>query len=486
MKSETALDNLIEEMRSKGNLPALNDTVLEISRLAKNSESSAPDLAAVIMRDCGLASNLLAAVNSSYYAPRFPIKTISSAVTYIGFEKVYLLSLGLGLFRHTMETLQARNLLKLYATSYFSGTLAMSLAEVYGHASPEEIFIAGLLYRLPGLSLANTFPQHFLDMQSRINERGMTLNQACLDVFQVRYDDICDAVLAIYHLPEDVERVINQGKVSDEPLTMLVGEAAGLAAMLFGDRPAGKDVLRKTEKRIRKLLDRPKFSVSETIRQTFENDRNIKHFFSLGAEDVEIMVNLLEWGKANPMAVVTHLDFGTTLDAESPADTPEALIGHFLTELALCRKRGGELNPLLMLSQEALFRCLPGSEIFMAFLSQDKQQLLGRFYVGSSLHLNAQEFSVAMTNTDAAIVRCMKVQSPTEWQKGGVGLGLPYALFGRMPFQAAYMVPIVVNKQAIGLCFTGRLNGKGFNDRECVWIDQIVSHIQAAFSVTRT
>lgn len=482
MSSELVLNRLMEEMRNTGSLPALNETVAEISRLAKRNDSSAPDLAAVIMRDCGLASSLLSTVNSAYYAPRLPITTISAAVTYVGFDKVYLLALGLGLFRHTMETLQKRNLLRLYATSYFSGILAMSLARSCNHHHPEEIFIAGLLYRLPGMSLANTFPARFHEMEARINEKGSPLNKACLEVFQVRYDDICGAVLGLYHLPEDVERIIRKRETTTDPLTLLVEESASLAAMLFGNRPGGKNALEKSEKRIRKILGRPKYSLTDMIRKTFESDRNVKHFFNMEAEDVEMMVNLLEWGKASPMEIVTHMDFGVAMEASDPVDTPEVLIGHFLTELALCRRRGQEINQLLMMAQEALFRCLEDSEVFMAFLSADKQLVQGRFYVGSSLHINAQDFSVPMNKSDSAIVQSMKSLSPRIWQAGTPGLGLPYTPFGQMPFKHAYLSPVVVRNQAIGICFAGRLKGEGFNERECVWIDQIVDHIAAAFT----
>ncbi len=110
---------IMEEMRNKGSLPALNETVLEISRLAKKPETSAADLAAVIMRDCGLTTNMLVTVNSAYYAPISPIETVTSAVTFIGFEKVYLLAIGLAIFKHTMESLRKKKLLKLYASSYF-------------------------------------------------------------------------------------------------------------------------------------------------------------------------------------------------------------------------------------------------------------------------------------------------------------------------------------------------------------------------------
>ena len=486
MENEQLLNNLMEEMRDAGNLPALSETVLEISRLAKRNDSSSLDLATVIMRDCGLASSLLATVNSSYYAPRFPIKTITAAVTYLGFDKVYFLALGLGLFRHTLATLQKRNLLKLYAVSYFSGILAMALSKTHNYNNPEEIFIAGLLYRLPGLALANTFPERFQEMDRLINEKEFTVNQACLETFQVRYDDICNAVMAFYHLPEDLEQIILNSKATDDPLIVLVGEAAILAAMLFGDREGGKEAIRKVEKRIGKLLGDPQFSVPDLVRETFQSDDNVKAFFNLSADDVEVMVNILEWGKANPMKIVAHMDFGTTLDAPSPTETPEALIGHFLTELALCRKRGGEINQLLMLAQEALFRCLPESEVFMAFLKTAQPPVLqAKFYVGTQIHINARDFSIPISKADSAIVQALQLRSPQQWTTGTLGLGLPFTPFRQTPFKHAYLAPIVARNKAIGLCFAGRLKDTTFNDRECVWIDQIVDYIGVGFGGNR-
>jgi HD-like signal output (HDOD) protein len=486
MIDTSILNALMEEMRNKGSLPALSETVLEISRLARKSESSALDLATVIMRDCGLASSLLTTVNSAYYAPRFPIKTISAAVTYLGFDKVCLLSLGLGMFRHTMEALKTRRLLKLYAISYFSGALAMALAEVYEHPSPEEIFIAGLLYQLPAMSLANTFPDRFARMEALVNQDGVGVNQAYQEIFGVSYDAICDAVMASYHLPEDVEQIIDHRRQAETPLACLVAESADLAAMMFGDREGGKTALKRVERRIRTILTRDDFSVAQLIQHTFAADGNIQHFFNLTIEDVEIMVNLLAWGKTNPMAVVTHMDFGETCESDLNTDSPESLIGHFLTELALCRRRGAELNQVLMVAQEALYRCLASSEIFMAFLSQDKKVLQGRFYLGSSPHIEARDFSIPVNRTDSAIIDCLLSQAPATWQVGTKnGLGLPFAPFGKMPIAHAYLVPIIVRGQAIGLCFIGRLQGEGVDERECVWVDQVVAEVAAAFSVSR-
>ena len=129
MNSELMLRRLIADMRDRGSLPALNGTVLEMSRMIRQSDCSVSELSAIIMRDCGLATNLLATVNSAFYAPRIPIKTISASVTYLGINKIFSLALGLGLFRHIMANIRKQKLLKLYVISYFSGTLAMSLAK---------------------------------------------------------------------------------------------------------------------------------------------------------------------------------------------------------------------------------------------------------------------------------------------------------------------------------------------------------------------
>ncbi|WP_372677215.1 hypothetical protein [Desulfosarcina sp.] len=54
-----------------------------------------------------------------------------------------------------------------------------------------------------------------------------------------------------------------------------------------------------------------------------------------------------------------------------------------------------------------------------------------------------------------------------------------------MPFQSAYLPPIVVQNQALGLCFAGRPKGDGFNEREGGWIDQIVDRIAGEFATIR-
>jgi HD-like signal output (HDOD) protein len=64
MDNSLKAQQLIEKMRSKGSLPAISENVQDITSITQQSHTCAPDLAAVIMRDCGLTSNILATANS--------------------------------------------------------------------------------------------------------------------------------------------------------------------------------------------------------------------------------------------------------------------------------------------------------------------------------------------------------------------------------------------------------------------------------------
>ncbi len=483
MDRKTRTKNLVEEMRGKGSLPAINETVVEISRLTKKQNTSSADLAAVIMTDCGLTTNLLVTVNSAFYAPAFPIKTISAAVTFIGFEKVHLLALGLGIFKHSMASLRQKKLLKLYATSYFSGILAMAMARLYKYSYPEEIFAAGLLYRLPRMSMAYSFPKRFNSMEGFVNEEKMTHNQACLKVFKVTYDDICSEILRRYKLPGRVSKLFDQDASSKDELILLVHEAANIATMLFGDMPGGKKVLSEIEERLKSLLKMPDFSFPDFIKKTCRDDKNVTRFFKLNEDDVEMMVNLLIWGKVNPADVVANLAFGEALEEEEEEEkeSPEALLGHFLTELSICRRQGGDINQVLMLVQEALYRCLGNSEIFVAFLGPNKESLIGRFYAGSSLHVKAANFQIDVGKTNSPIVQCLSQNTASSWIAGKQPLHLPLIITRHLKFKSAFIVPIVASSQTIGIYFIARTTKTPFSEREQAWIDLIVSNVGAGF-----
>ena len=480
MTNNLKTQELIEEMRSKGNLPAINENVQAITQITHQSHTRAVDLATVIMRDCGLTSNILATANSVMYRPRYPIKTITYAVTFLGFEKVRSLALGLSIFNQTMKTAKTQQLGQLYASSYFSGAFASSLAAKNKADNPEEIFVAGLLYRLPWLALANTFPNKFKEMEKLISDKNISNNNACKQVFGVEYDEICNALTNIYNLPDKVAKVLRNDDDASDPLIALIRESGHISNMLFSNNLGGEKAMGKTEARIKKILGNNEFNISDFIKDTCEQDANVARFFNLEKDDVDMMVKALEWGKGNPAQIAGKVTFGDALTEEKTPEDPDSLIGQFLTDLMIACRKSTEINQVLMLAQEALYRCLVGTEIFTAFFNKSKTMMTGRFYAGKDTRLKAEDFKISMIDNKSPIVTSINNKETAVFNLTERSFQISL-LKNHSHFKTAMISPIMTKDLVIGVYFVARANDIPFSEKEIAWFEQIVIYVGQAF-----
>jgi len=268
---------MVKEMMSNGSIPALTENVSDICSITDDSGTGSADLAAVIMRDCGLTANLLTTANSTTYSPRYAIKTVSGAVTFLGFRKVRALALGLAIFKQSMKSFRTQSLIRLYANSYFSGTFAMSLAMDANVTDPEEVFVAGLLHQLPRMAVANTYPDEFKNVQCLVKELKHSEEKAFRDVFKTQYSMLCQVLAEVYSLPGTITDVLT-GKSSGK-LVSIIKEATNIANMLFSDTPGGKQELKDSEARVNTLIGKNNFSIPKFIQRTCNGDDNMKSFF---------------------------------------------------------------------------------------------------------------------------------------------------------------------------------------------------------------
>ncbi len=472
---------LVDDMLDRGHLPALTENVSEICALTSKTDTRSADLAAIIMRDCGMTSNVLVTANSAMYCPKTPIKTVSAAVTFLGFEKVRGLVLGLEIFKQSVKNARDQNLMKLYANSYFAGAFSQALARNANYADPEEIFVAGLLFQLPRVALANAFPARYKRLEELMSEDGKDLDAACNTVFDCVYTDVCFALAQAYRIPGKVAMILKGEDTDDDNMVGLVRQAVTVAEMLFSTGK-GEEAVRKAENEIRELLKTDDFSVADFIRSACADDPNINRFFNIAAEDVDIMVRILEWGKASPAKVVAGLQFVSGLDEETKQD-PELLIGHFLTELMMCQRRGEDVNHVLMLALEAVYRCVAEAHVFIAFSSQNNHMLVGRFYAGENTVIKAEDFRIPFKRKKSPIILTMDLQEPCLWGSRDEALGLPSFTTKKLKLKHAYFVPLCLAGRSFGMLFAGRSSSRIIEDCEQVWIEQIAEQVSRAFAL---
>ncbi len=471
---------LVEQMRRQGSIPAMSENVNEIYSVTRRDESCARDLSAVIMRDCGLTSNLLVTINSTFYSPKNPVKTITSAVTFLGFKKVYMLAMGLSLFKKDIKSGLNQDLLKLYACSYFSGMMSMNLAHECHEKNPEEAFVGGLLYQLPSLALAYTFPDKYKQMDTLIQRRNCAVDLACKHIFGTEFSDICQGVGLLYHMPESIENILI--REDDSSITARIIDAASrISNMIFGNIRGGKYEMDKLEKLIRTLTDSKEFSLNTFIRESCNNDNNVKRFFKIDEKGVGSMIRDLERGKGTKAEVLSQIEAGEGFEEvlEENVDHEE-LYSEYIGELEASSPKC-DLNHIISLAQEAIYRIFSRPDVITAFSDIKSRQLRGRFYAGDNLLIDADDFFISLNQKSSLAIKALNNHKAVLFNGNMDELRIPGTLQKRLASKFVMIAPIIVGEREVGVYFISQSDDIKFTTKELSWLEQIVANVVKVF-----
>jgi hypothetical protein len=284
----------------------------------------------------------------------------------------------------------------------------------------------------------------------------------------------------IYNLPDKVAKVLRNDNDSNDPLIALIRESGHISNMLFSNNRGGEKAMGKTEARIKKILRTDEFNISDFIKDTCEKDANVARFFNLEKDDVDMMVKVLEWGKGNPAQIAGKITFGDALAEEEKPEDPDLLIGQFLTDLMIACRKHTEINQVLMLAQEALYRCLIGTEIFTAFFNKSKTMMTGRFYAGRDTRLKAEDFKISMIDNNSPIVKSINNKETAVFNLTERSYQISL-LKNQSHFKTAMISPIITMDLVIGAYFIARANDSSFSEKEIAWFEQIVIYVGHAF-----
>jgi HD-like signal output (HDOD) protein len=470
---------LVNDLRAKGHLPALNANVTSICSLTADPLTCTADMTAVILRDCSLTSRLIATANSALYRTSEPIKTVSSAILLLGFEKIRAMALTLGIIQEMSQCAKDRNLYRFFACSYFAGLFAMTLGQKTNYPNPEELLVAGVLSELPRLLLANAYPEKYAAMEKRIMSGQQGLNSACLETFGVDYETLAADIAELWNMPVNVKKCLKRGS-RPEGTIALVQRAGQIADLMFGNAPGGAEVLATAESALQDLLNKHDFQLPEFINQSCTADDNVARFFKLSPKDVDMMVKIAEWGKVNPAQLAATLGLGSIAEELKPVppEDPATVVGQYLTDLMLSVRRGADINRILLTALEAIYRCVRPTCVLVAFLDPSKQFLEGRFYLGASTIPRASDFQARLQAPNLAIQKCLGEKITV---RATVRADLPLPFLAKLNIESVWLAPLIVHGNAIGLCLLGREASVPYSEQEEMWTDAIVGHIVMAF-----
>jgi len=197
-------------------LSSLPQTMIEVLRVARDEQSTAAELAEVILHDPALTTKILRIVNSPFFGAGRQIGSMTQAVVTMGMRQVTALALSWSVYRMAKDWKSALDQKRFWRHSLEVAIAARLIAEKTGYPNTEESFVSGLLHDIGLLVLEKSFPEKFgrLWNLSRQERDFCDLEQ---DIWGTNHARVGEFLLRQWHIPENICDTVGRHHTSFPP-----------------------------------------------------------------------------------------------------------------------------------------------------------------------------------------------------------------------------------------------------------------------------
>ncbi len=180
-------------------LPVYPEVAVKALAMLAKPEVHLSELEQITKADQVLAGQLLQAANSAFYSPRFPMKTVRDAISYIGIDSARNI-LSAAAFRPLFK---APKMKKLWLHSIETAQVAERIAEMSSNIVPREAFLAGLVHDVGRLAIS-LLPPEASTAYERLTANGCEVTLAELVLFGFDHAEAGAKVLEIWRFPGEM------------------------------------------------------------------------------------------------------------------------------------------------------------------------------------------------------------------------------------------------------------------------------------------
>ena len=221
-----------------GRIPSLPSLYMELVALLEREDAGMGDIARLIRRDLGVASQVLKLVNSGHFAANRPVTEIGQAVAMLGVDSIR----AMVLFRGLISSLDAHNLYgldleKLWLHSFEVAVGTRKLAILEGQTDLADLaFSVGLLHDLGMVVLATEPVGRYRALLERARSGQIPLTVLEHETYGVDHTQIGAHLLNLWGLPPTFCRPIREHHA---PPTSVEGTFPLSAALHLADARHG-------------------------------------------------------------------------------------------------------------------------------------------------------------------------------------------------------------------------------------------------------
>jgi HD-like signal output (HDOD) protein/signal transduction histidine kinase len=144
-------------------LPAMPQILIKLIELLQADDAGMPELAALIAKDAGMASKILAVANSSAYQRHHRTVGLEQALVALGTDTIKTLVISESVFQtfNSFPHSGSTDLRAFWKGSLTTAVIARDIARALDYPHVEEAYLAGLLHNVGRLALLATAPKEY-------------------------------------------------------------------------------------------------------------------------------------------------------------------------------------------------------------------------------------------------------------------------------------------------------------------------------------
>ncbi len=458
-----SLDVWVKTLGEHG-MPIFARTARDIAGVASRDQSSAAELARVILQDAAMTARLLRVANSSYYNPgKHGISTVSRAVVVLGFEVVRSICLSIAVVENLLKGPQRERILMEMARSFHAAAQARAFAVKHKDPAPEEVFIATLLLNLGQMAFWSSSGDHGEQLTQAMRKPGITSEQAEEQVLGFKLQQLTLGLAKEWNLGELLQDTL-EGKHKENPRisNIVLGHELARNLEQGWESREVKDMMKRLAEKLYMPLDAVQTLVRNNARDAARTAA------SYGVANLAKLIPAPHSLAEDTLAAV-RAEEAPIADLEFPTSDPILQL-KILRELTGLLEAKPDINLLLEMVLEGIYRGVGMDRTLFALLSPDRRQLRARYALGQGRNQLVRRFSFQTASTTENLFSCVilaqksfNVSAPPTADIAPMVTPALRELTSDAPF---YVSPIVVNSQSIGLFYADRQPSGRLLDQE--------------------
>lgn len=449
---------------SETDMPVFNETARHLSALVQDDSRHRTDITNAILQDAGLTARVLRLANSAFYKQtnRHSLSTITRAVLVLGINEIRNICLTVSMIDVLLKADSKEQLAGEMAKAFYAATIARQLAERRGDETPEEVFVAALLYRLGEMAVWCFGGETAARLEHALGEPGGSKSTAERSVLGFRLTELTAALAERWQLGDLLRESLKPGAEGNSRVkgVVLSNRFAEVAAQgLDASLP------QRLAQEMAEYAGVPLANITNLIRvSSAEAAAVAKSYGAVSA--ARLIPKIRQAEAAAPGAGRKTPAVEAPREVEPPAQEEKIetlepdpqLQLKILRELTAVLAEEPDVHSVLEIVLEGMYRGIGMDRAFLALLSPDRKHLKVKFALGAERAALSQRFDVEIDAGYPHIFYEVVEKQKTFWVGSGSTreskIPLPIrAVLGTSHF---YVAPTVIAGRSIGAFYADR------------------------------